>query len=184
MNGKQFQQSVDYVLLIGVFKKTEHDAVDGLYEVIAFVLNIARSQLLYDFSLVLVLIDKLCKCKASSETQQLTDRVDYVRAFYTVLQQSDLGDQSVWRILSPCSNYVMDTSEDGPKDELGIHGELIHDFLRILLEESIEEVHGLVIGRHQLSQLLSQRRGWMRGWVDRNVQQTSFIDVLHRLWLR
>ena len=57
MNGQQFQKSVDNVLRIGILKESQHDAIDGLDEVVALVFDVARSQFLHNFHLMLVLVN-------------------------------------------------------------------------------------------------------------------------------
>jgi hypothetical protein len=39
--GEQFEQDVDDVLGVGVLEEAQHDAIDRLYEVVAFVVDVA-----------------------------------------------------------------------------------------------------------------------------------------------
>lgn len=57
MNGQKFQKSVNDVLGIGILKEPQHDAIDGLDEVVALVFDVARSQFLHNFHLMLVLVN-------------------------------------------------------------------------------------------------------------------------------
>lgn len=57
MDGQKFQKSVNNVLGIGILKESQHDAIDGLDEVVTFVLDVTRSQFLHNFHLMLVFVD-------------------------------------------------------------------------------------------------------------------------------
>lgn len=57
MNGEKFQKRVDNVLRIGILKESQHDAIDSLDEVVALVFDVARSQFLHNFHLMLVFVN-------------------------------------------------------------------------------------------------------------------------------
>jgi hypothetical protein len=69
-------------------------------------------------------------------------------AFYAILQESDLGNQFIRRVLPPCCYDIVHASKNGAKYELSIISQLMHYLLRVFLEKSVEEVDGLLTWWH------------------------------------
>ena len=57
MIGEQLKQRVDGILRVGIFKNPEHDSIDGLDEIISFIVNISGFEFLVNLCFVLVFIN-------------------------------------------------------------------------------------------------------------------------------
>lgn len=57
MVGKEVQQDADYLLGMGVLEESEHDSVDGLDEVVGFVVDVSGLESLEYLCFVLVLVN-------------------------------------------------------------------------------------------------------------------------------
>lgn len=124
MDGQKFQKSVNNVLGIGILKESQHDAIDGLDEVVTFVFDVTRSQFLHNFHLMLVFVDQLRQGKAGPKAEQFAHGLDDMWAFNAILEKSDLVDQFFRRVFSACGDDVVHAAQDGSEDELCVHAEL------------------------------------------------------------
>lgn len=96
MNREHLQQIINDILMISMFKYTQHNSIHSLYEILALVLNVARTKLLDYIGLVLVFVNQLGQRKTSSKSNKLANVVDHVSALYTILKQRYLRNNFVW----------------------------------------------------------------------------------------
>ena len=88
---EQLKQNVDSILSIGVFQNSEHDSIDGLYEIISSILNISRSQLLVDLTFVLIFVNQLSQCKFSSVSKKFPNVFHDMSALDATLEKRYLS---------------------------------------------------------------------------------------------
>lgn len=76
----------------------------------------------------------------------------------------------------------MNTLQDRSEYYLGICGQLVGYLLTGLLEESVEEIYNAFVGWKKFIQVLTERRSWMRGGVNRQIKIFRVVGVVEDIF--
>ena len=119
-----------------------------------------------DKILVLIFIDKLPKGKHNTRIEKFVNILNNILALDTMLQQIQLINNPLGRILLPILQHLHNTLKNRPKYNLGVSRQLRSNLLSMFIKQLGEKSDGLFRRGQQFEEVFSQGRDWVRCRVD------------------
>jgi hypothetical protein len=119
-----------------------------------------------DKILVLIFVDKLPKRKHNTRIEKFVNILNNILALDTMLQQIQLINNLLGRILLPILQHLHNALQDGPKYNFGVSGQLRSNLLSMFIEQLGKETNCLFRRGQQFEKVFSQGRDWVGRRVD------------------